>query len=105
MKKIILPSTLIFMFIFIDSRFPNSKYILLRIYIFFPIMFIIEGIIYSNSIKSMLIGFLLSSLSIILPICKWYNIGSMILPVMIYLLLGIITFFLSKIISTIKIKS
>lgn len=105
MKKIIFPSLLILIFIFIDSRFPNSKYILLGIYILFPIIFIIQGVIYSNSIKSMLIGFLLSSLSIILPIYKWYNMGNMFSPVIIYLSLGIITFFVSKTVNTIKRKS
>lgn len=91
MKKIlamVLPSLLIFVFIWQDSMNPESKGILLGIYILFPIIFVIQGIICSNSKKEMIIGFLLSSLAIIIPISKWYNVGSMIVPVIIYLFLG-----------------
>ncbi|SFB44354.1 hypothetical protein [Clostridium frigidicarnis] len=97
MKKIlstILLSLLIFIFIFIDSQSsPDSKNIILGIYIIFPIIFIIQGIISSNSIKTMLIGLLLSSISVMIPICMWYNMDSMIVPVIIYNLLGILVFF------------
>lgn len=98
MKKIlstILLSLLISIFIFIDSQFfPDSKNIILGIYIIFPIIFIIQGIISSNSIKTMLIGLLLSSISVMLPIFMWYNMDSMIVPVIIYNLLGILVFFI-----------
>lgn len=96
MKKIlstILLSLLIFIFIFIDSQSsPDSKNIILGIYIIFPIIFIIQGIISSNSIKTMLIGLLLSSISVMIPISMWYNMDSMIVPVVIYNSLGVIVF-------------
>ncbi len=106
MKKIlstILPSLVIFAFIWFESLFPENKYILLGIYLLFPIIFIIQGIICPNSKKYMIIGFLLSSFAVILPISFWYNMGSMITPIIIYLLLGIVSFFLSNIIRKISI--
>ena len=107
MKKIIstiLPSLLTYIYILIDSYFPYSTWILIGIYFLFPIMFIVQTIISLKSIKNMLIGFLLLSLSIIIPINEWYKMGSIIPAIIIYLLLGIITFFLSKAVNTIKRK-
>ncbi|KMT22467.1 hypothetical protein [Clostridium cylindrosporum] len=95
MKKIlstILPSLLIFTFIWIDSMFPESKYILLGIYLLFPIIFIIQGIICSSSIRNMIIGCLLSSMAVIIPTSIWYNMTSMVTPVIIYLSLAIFVF-------------
>lgn len=51
MKKIfltVLPSLLTYLFIYVDSRFPYSKCILIGIYILFPIMFITQTVISSN---------------------------------------------------------
>jgi len=105
MKKVlstILPSVLIFLFIFIDSHFPYSKWILIGIYILFPIMFIIQTIISFKSIKNMLIGFLLLSLSIILPINQWYKMGSIIPAIVVYLILSLITYLLIVVMDIIK---
>ena len=113
MKKIvsiILPSLLIsvlifvLIFILIDSKIPNNKPMVSGIILFFPIIFIIQGIIYSNlnSKKNLIIGFLLSSTAIIVPTSIWYNMGSVIIPVRNYLLLGVIAFFLSNKIKNIK---
>lgn len=99
MKKILsilLPSLLIFIFVLVDSMFPLSKYILLGIYLFFPLVFIIQGIICSNSMKTMIVGLLLSSAMVMFTISIWYNMSSMIIPVIIYLLLGAISFFLAN---------
>lgn len=95
MKKIlstILPSLLTYMYIFIDSHFPYSEWILIGIYFLFPIMFIVQTIISLKSIKNMLIGFLLLSLSIILPINEWYRMGSMIPAIVVYMILSVITY-------------
>ncbi len=99
MKKtfsIILPSFLILTFIWVDSMFSESKYILLGIYFLFPMIFIIQGIIYSKSIKSMVIGCLLSSIAIIISISIWYNMISMLIPVIIYLLLAVCVFVIKQ---------
>lgn len=85
---------IIFTFIWIDSMFPESKFILFGIYLLFPLMFIIQGYIYSTSKRILIFGFFLSSIAIILPISIWYNMGSMITPVVIYIILGISSLFL-----------
>ena len=98
MKKIIsiiLPSLLIFAFIYYD-HFMREKYssaIILGIYLLFPIVFIFQGVICLNSKSSMIIGFLLSSVAVILPISLWYNMDSMVPAIIIYLLLGVAAFF------------
>ncbi|NOW07177.1 hypothetical protein [Clostridium beijerinckii] len=108
MKKIfltVLPSLLTYLFIYVDSRFPYSKCILIGIYILFPIMFITQTVISSKSVKNMLIGLLLLSLSIILPINKWYKMSSMMPAIIVYLLLAGITYFLITTVNFIKRKS
>lgn len=92
--SVIFPSIVIFIFIWIDSMFPESKYILLGIYLLFPLMFIIQGYICLKLKRNLILGFLLSSIAIILPISIWYNMGSVITPVIIYILLGTLPFFL-----------
>lgn len=107
MKKIlstIVPSLLTYIYIFIDSHFPYSEWILIGIYFLFPIMFIVQTIISLKSIRNMLIGFLLLSLSIILPINEWYKMGSMVPAIIVYLLLAGITYFLIAGINIIKRK-
>ena len=98
MNKILLiiPSILIFIFIWIDSIFSESKYILLGIYIIFPMIFVVQGIIYSKSIKSMVVGCTLSSMAVLIPISIWYNMTSMLIPVIIYLLLAICVFVIKQ---------
>lgn len=99
MKKIlscILPSLFIFVFIYTDSRLPDSKSILLGVYLLFPIVFILQGIMSSNSKVYMILGFLLSSIAVILPCSIFYNMSSMIPPVIIYLILGVVSFFLTN---------
>jgi hypothetical protein len=94
--RILLPSLVIFIYILIDSMFPESKNIILGIYLLFPTVFIMQGIVCSNSKIFMMIGFLLSSLAIIIPISLWYNMGSMITPVIIYIIFGILPSFFIK---------
>lgn len=98
MKKIIsiiLPSLLILAFIYYD-HFMCGKYslaIIGGIYLLFPIIFIFQGCICSNSKSSMIIGFLLSSIAVMLPISLWYNMSSVIPAIIIYILLGVTAFF------------
>lgn len=101
MKKLlpmILPSLLIFALIGIDHFMggEDSMKLIVYIYLIFPFIFIVQGIACSKSRNSMLIGFLLSSIAVMLPISLWYKVGSMIIPVIIYLILGVIAFILSK---------
>ena len=99
MKKIIsiiLPSLLIFAFTYYDHfmREIYSSVIIFGIYLIFPIVFIFQGSICSNSKSSMIMGFLLSSIAVILPISLWYNMSSVIPALIIYILLGVTAFFL-----------
>lgn len=101
MKKIIptiLPSLLIFSFVYYDHfiRGKDSLAIIAGIYLLFPIVFIFQGVICSNLKSSMIMGFLLSSIAVILPISLWYNMSSVIPAVIIYILLGVIAFFSIK---------
>lgn len=98
MKKIlsaILPGLLILIFMRIDSTLPNSKNVIGGIYLFFPVIFILQGIVL-NTTKIMVIGFLLSSIAIIIPISLWYNMSSIIPAVIVYLILGVAAFLLSN---------
>lgn len=98
MLSIILPSLLIFTLISIDHFMlsKDSLYLVVWIWLAFPIIFIIQGVICSDSNKSMIIGFLLSAITVMIPVSIWYNVGSMIIPVIIYIVLGVIAFFLSR---------
>lgn len=106
MKKIlstILPSLLIFTFICYDHfiRGEESLTLLLGIFILFPIIFILQGIVCLDSKNSMIIGFLLSSIAVMLPISIWYGVAGMAgmsLLVIVYLLLVLIPSFFSNII-------
>jgi hypothetical protein len=104
MKKTIsitLPGLLIFAFTYYD-HFMCGKYsfaIIGGIYLLFPIIFIFQGGICSNSKRSMIMGFLLSSIAVILPISLWYNMSSIIPAIIIYILLGVTTFFSVNIIN------
>lgn len=85
-------------------RLPEtSLYILVDIYVVFPIIFIIQGVICSNSKKYMIISFLLLSISVMLPISIWYKMNSIIIPLINYLLLGAISAHLKN--NLLKIKN
>lgn len=97
MKKLLsllLPRLIILAFIWIDSKFPESKYILVGIYILFPLVFILQGYLASPSKGTLAFGLLLSALAVLVPILLSYNIGNMMVPVIIYIILGIGSFFL-----------
>ena len=98
MKKItslILPSLIILAFIFLDNMNPYSKNILIGIYLIFPVIFIVQGGI-SNSKIDIAIGFGLSAMAIILPISLLYNMSSLIGPIIIYIILGLISWFIKQ---------
>lgn len=90
----ILPGILIFIFIFLDSNFPDSKCLLFGIYFLFPATFIFQGIL-STDFKTMVMSFSLSLLAITLPILIWYTIPGIFDALINYLILGLISFFIS----------
>lgn len=100
MKKILsalLPGVLIFLLIYIDETvFPDSKNILIGIYIIFPIIYVVQGIISANSIFVLVIGIVISAVATILPTELWYNMSSLLIPVIIYSLLALLAFYVTN---------
>lgn len=96
MKKIssiILPSIIILSIAFLCR---SDKYILVGLFLLFPITFIIQGGIYSNFSKELIIGFILSSIAFIVPINLWFHMSSCIELLVIYNILGIISYFIKN---------
>lgn len=96
MKKIasiILPSIII---LAISWNGAANKSILLGLYLLFPITFIIQGTIYSSLKKELIIGFILSSIAFIVPINLWYSMGSCIVFLVIYNILGITSYLIKN---------
>ena len=105
MKKllsIISPSIIIYLVVL--SVLPN-KGILLGLYLIVPLIFIIQGIMYSNIKRELIIGFTLSSLSFLISINLFYSMGSCIDLVVFYNVLGIISFLGKNIIKNRKLKN
>ena len=99
MKKvlsIILPSIIILV-ITLWGRV--DKNILVGIYLLYPIIFIVQGYMYSDFIKQLLIGLVLSSIAFIVPINLWFNMGSCIDLLIIYNILAIVSFLIKNKIS------
>ncbi|MEG1416800.1 MAG: hypothetical protein RSC49_09410, partial [Clostridium sp.] len=67
------------------------KYIILGIYLIFPLAFIVQGRLLYNSWVDTLIGSVVLVMSIWIPIVIFYNIGSILIPLIIYLVLGFVS--------------
>ena len=96
MKKvlsIILPSIII-LAITLWGR--GDKNILECIYLLYPIVFIVQGSMYSDLIKQLLIALVLSSIAFIVPINLWFNMGSCIELLIIYNILAIVSFLIKN---------
>lgn len=95
--SIIFSSLLILLLIFIDFKQPYyNKYIILNLYILFPLIYIIQGILCRNSLKTLIIGMILPGIILITTTRFLYPDLSMILPVIIYSFFGVIIAFLLK---------
>lgn len=70
--KIITPSVLMLLLIYL---WRDGKDILNGIYIAFPLMYIVLGVIYSNK-KELLISLILLSISFLIPLNLWFNMGN-----------------------------
>ena len=79
--KIISPSLLMVMLIFL---WRDGKDILNGIYIAFPLMYIILGIISSDLKKELLVSLILLSIAFLIPINLMFNMGTCIDLVIIY---------------------
>jgi len=91
--KIISPSLLMIMLIFL---WRDGKDILNGIYIAFPLMYIILGIISSDLKKELLISLILLSIAFLIPIKLMFNMGSCIDLVIIYNILSCISYLIKR---------
>lgn len=92
MKKIlsiIVPSLIIFIITYLSRA---DKNILIGLFLLFPVIFVIQGAMYSNLKEELLVGLILSSISFIIPINLFYKMGSCIGFMIIYDLLGIVSY-------------
>ena len=86
--KLIIPSLLMIVSVYFLQ---SGKNILEGIYFGFPLMYILIGII-SKDIKELIITLVLTSLSFLIPVNMWYNMGNCIDLVVIYNLLSVISY-------------
>lgn len=97
MKKIasiILPSLIILTFILVDSTNPYSKNIIVGLYLLFPVIFAVQGFVCSSLKRDFIIGIALSSLAVIIPTSIFYNMGSCVPFVVIYISIAFIIYFI-----------
>ena len=91
--KIIIPSILMILLIYI---WKDGKDILNGLYIAFPLMYITLGIISSNMKKELLLSLVLLSITFLIPINLWFNMGTCIDLVIIYNILSIFSYLIKK---------
>ena len=95
--KIIIPSILMLVLMYL---WKDGKDILNGIYIIFPLMYILLGLICSDFKIELLISLILLSLSFLISINLLFNMGNCIDLMIIYNLLSFISYLIKK-----KIKS
>lgn len=92
MKRSISLVLLSFIILFFTYFFRDNS-ILMGLYLLFPIVFIFQGIIYSNLKKDFLVGISLSSLAFFIPINIWFSMGNCIIFLLIYITMSLISFY------------
>lgn len=99
MRKLILtimPYLLICSIFIYDHMFPYKDLIIIGVVILFPIIFIFQGIIHSNSIKNMLINSLLSSIIMWSFFNNWYSSSGTSQLVLTYIAIGFVTVIIKR---------
>ena len=91
--KIISPSVLMLLLIIL---WRDGKDILNGLYVAFPIMYIILGIVCSDLKKELLISLILLSITFLIPINLWFHMGSCIDLVIIYNALSVISYLIKS---------
>ena len=91
--KIIVPSILMLLLIYL---WRSGKDILTGIYIVFPVIYVLMGIIYSKSKIEFVSSLILLSISFLVPINLMFNMGYCIDLIIIYNILSVITFLIKK---------
>ena len=91
--KIIIPSILMLLLIYL---WRSGKDILTGIYIVFPIMYVLVGIICSKSKIELVSSLILLSISFLIPINLMFNMGTCMDLVIIYTILSCISYFIKR---------
>ena len=91
--KIITPSILMLLLIYLWG---SGKDILTGIYIVFPIMYVLVGIICSKSKIELVSSLILLSISFLIPINLMFNMGTCTDLVIIYTILSSISYFIKR---------
>lgn len=91
--KIIVPSILMLLLIYL---WRDGKDILNGIYIAFPLIYILLGVISSNFKLELLISLIFLSISFLIPINMMFNMGNCIDLAIIYNLLSFISYLIKK---------
>ena len=91
--KIISPSVLMLLLIIL---WRDGKDILNGLYVAFPIMYIILGIVCSDLKKELLISLILLSITFLIPINLWFHMGTCIDLVIIYNTLSVISYLIKR---------
>ena len=91
--KIVIPSVLMLLLIIL---WRDGKDILNGLYVAFPIMYIILGIVCSDLKKELLISLILLSITFLIPINLWFHMGSCIDLVIIYNALSVISYLIKS---------
>lgn len=91
--KIIVPSLLMLLLIYL---WRDGKDILNGLFIAFPLMYIVLGLICSDFKKELLISLILLSISFLLPINLMFNMGTCIGWVIIYNVLSVISYLIKR---------
>ena len=91
--KIVIPSILMLLLIFL---WKDGKDILNGLYVIFPLMYILLGIVCSNFKKELLISLILLSITFLIPINLWFHMGTCIDLVIIYNTLSVISYLIKR---------
>ena len=91
--KIIVPSIIMILLIYL---WRDGKDILNGLFIAFPLMYILLGIICIDFKKELLISLLLLSITFLIPINLWFHMGSCIEYVIIFSTLSCISYLIKK---------
>ena len=91
--NIIFPSILMLLLIYL---WRGGKDILTGLYIVFPLMYMLIGIICNNLKKELIVCLILLSITFLIPINIWFNMGICIDLVIIYNIISLISYFIKK---------
>ena len=91
--KIVIPCLTMFLLIYL---WRDGKDILNGLYVAFPIMYIILGIVCSDLKKELLISLILLSIAFLIPINLWFHMGFCIDYVIIYCILSYISYLIKN---------